>query len=260
MSLYINNENQKLLWTVIHNNATAIQFFSRITEEKKIEWFKTIIRLFYENTATRNLTISDLQQLNKATISYMLQNINMSNVNEPNVNGPTVNVREPSSAISPRPQFTKEEILHHQFDNKKKEYEQMFERKAPDNIDFREKIEDGAINNMSDLVQSHIREREEELRKYSQQAPNILPQQIEKTHQKLKIDNNDSINITTEVLEIEEKRQKKTVTFKEEESKGDTFLMLFEEFESFKLTVNKKLEELQRQIQELQSASLNLQI
>jgi len=250
MSLYINNENQKLLWTVIHNNPTAMQFFSRITEQQKIEWFKTIIRLFYENNARRNLTISDLQQLNKATISYMLQNITGSNANRP----------EPSPAISPRPQFTKEEVLHQQFDNKKKEYEQMFERKAPDNIDFREKIEDGAINNMSDLVQSHIREREEELRKYSQQSPTILPKQIENKHQKLKIDDNDTINITTEVLEIEEKREKKTVTFQDKSNKDEPFLMLFEEFESFKANVNKKLEELQQQIKELQSASLNLQI
>jgi hypothetical protein len=44
------------------------------------------------------------------------------------------------------------------------EYRPIFDRKKPEPIDFSEKIEDGVITNMDDLIQKHMREREQELK------------------------------------------------------------------------------------------------
>jgi hypothetical protein len=43
------------------------------------------------------------------------------------------------------------------------EYKSIFEVKKPEPIDFSEKIEDGVITNMDELIQKHLREREQEL-------------------------------------------------------------------------------------------------
>jgi hypothetical protein len=243
MSLYVNAENQKLLWKVIHNHPLASQFFSRLTPNQKTEWFKSIIKGFYEQNANRIISIQDLQQLNKATIAYMAQTM------KPNVIQPTV-----QNYTEDPPRNTKEMVFNQQFDMKKREYESLLEKKAPETIDFREKMEDTAISNMSDLIQTHIREREEELKQYSQQS-NIIPQSkpITKTH-RLKIDKNADINnetLNAQVLENEEKRPKKYVTWMTDNAESRS--MLEEDFEAFKIDIREQIKLLQDQVNELRN-------
>ena len=75
MSLYVVPENQELLWNVISKNAYIQDFFAPYNPEKKNEWFKTIIRTFYERYKLQKLTVADLNLVNKETISYMIQNV-----------------------------------------------------------------------------------------------------------------------------------------------------------------------------------------
>jgi hypothetical protein len=244
MALYVNAENQTLLWNVVHTHNFAIQFFSRITPAQKTEWFKSIIKRFYDQNANRNLSPQDLQQLNKTTLSYMLYTMKSPIVQE------TI-----QTYTEDPPKNAKEIAFSQQFDMKKKEYESLFEKKAPETVDFREKVEDGAITNMDDLIQNHIREREEELRKYSQQT-NLVPQSLNtqpSNVQSLKIDSNATVSteiLNAQVLDNEEKRQKKNVTWKVDDPEQTS--MLLEDFEVFKQHTREQLKLLQDQIHELQ--------
>jgi hypothetical protein len=256
MSLYINAENQTLLWNVIHNNPIASQYFLKLTQNEKHDWFRSIIRSFYERNINRNMSIQDLQQLNKATIVYMLQTMKQSES--------SIEVRQPEPTV-----FTKEQLFHQQLDLKKKEYDKMFEKKTPDNIDFREKFNDDIITNMSDLVQSQIREREEELRKFSQNN-NILPSQtvVPIIINKTEVINSEVLNAqvldtnqvldTAKLLSDDNKKSKKNVSWKDESN--ESLLMLLEEFESFKLGVRKQLDELQEQINGLKISFVKSQM
>jgi hypothetical protein len=236
MALYVNTENQTLLWNVVHTQSFAIQFFSTLSPSQKTEWFKSIIKRFYEPNANRNLSLEELQRLNKATLSYMLSSMKSNEVQNTVQQDP--------------PKNSKEMVFSQQFDMKKKEYDSLLERKAPESIDFREKIEDGAISNMGDLIQTHIREREEELRKYSLQT-NLIPQPS--NIQSLKIDPSTTVSseiLNAQVLDNEEKRQKKNVTWKIDDAEH-TF-MFFEDFEAFKQQTREQLRLLHDQIYELQ--------
>ena len=233
MALYVNAENQTLLWNVVHTHNFAIQFFSRITPAQKTEWFKSIIKRFYDQNLNRDLSLHDLQQLNKTTLSYMLSTMKSNDVQQTYIEDP--------------PKNAKEVAISQQFDMKKKEYDSFLEKKAPETVDFREKVEDSAITNMDDLIQNHIREREEELRKYSQQT-NLVPQQA--SIQSLKIDSTATVSseiLNAQVLDNEEKRPKKNVTFKVYDPE-----LFLEDFEAFKQQTREQLKLLQDQIYELQ--------
>jgi hypothetical protein len=75
MSLYVVSANQELLWNVISKNSYIQTFFSRYNPDTKVEWFKQIVSKFYDQYRTQQLTVNDLNRVNKETISYMIQNI-----------------------------------------------------------------------------------------------------------------------------------------------------------------------------------------
>jgi hypothetical protein len=68
----------------------------------------------------------------------------------------------------------RQEILNSQLAQRQKEYDSMMQRPTQSEIDFREKELDAAIPNMEELVQHHIKQREEELRQYQPPAAAAL--------------------------------------------------------------------------------------
>ena len=72
MALYITNKNQDVLCNVIHNNKYIQEYFSNYDPNFKIEWFRDIIGTFYNKNQHYSLTVSELQTLNRDTISYMI--------------------------------------------------------------------------------------------------------------------------------------------------------------------------------------------
>jgi hypothetical protein len=203
MSQYVTNENQQLLWNVINKNPIVNDFFSN-NQYKKDEWFKSIIQMFYNQNRGRVLTQTDLLMLNKTTISYMIQNIKE-----------TAGQKQPqSSQIQLDQNFLKPysitenkvEKIGNQFEQKQAEYNSLFDRKVPEAPEFSEK-QDKPLSNMDELIQQHLREREEELRKYAplplvspqvQESQKVLPTQ---QSNKLKIEQSpDTINIQIEEI------------------------------------------------------------
>ena len=183
MSLYVSAENQTLLWTIIHKNQLAQQFFLKISGNQKEIWFKSIIQLFYVQNQNRNLNIHELQQINRDTLSYMVNYIRerISIIKDPDVmtSGPGP-ASVPGQSIStiptqdnPRP-VNKQTMFTEQFNVRQKEYDNMFEKKTPEKIDFAENIDDQPISNMDELIRTHMKQREDELRIYAPR-PEISP-------------------------------------------------------------------------------------
>jgi hypothetical protein len=91
----------------------------------------------------------------------MLENLRRSNVQKIplDLNQPTI--QTPPVVLNNNAIFYKNE-----FSQRQKEYETMLEKKSPDAPDFSEKIEDGVISNMDELIKTHLQQRENELKMY----------------------------------------------------------------------------------------------
>ena len=69
MSNYINQNNQQLLWKSVHQ----IPAFAKLDPARKEYEFKNVVEFFYRKVSSRGmLTIPELQQLNRETISAFL--------------------------------------------------------------------------------------------------------------------------------------------------------------------------------------------
>lgn len=198
MALYVNPENQKLLWNIINKHPKITEYFSNKPSENQSYWFQSCIGYIYENIKYENLTIEMLQHYNKETLKYMLSTI----IKEPTINNDLrneiqysrTNIEQSISQSMP-----KSELLNKNFAIRQKEYEDMAEKKVPDTIDFRDKIDDEPISNMDEVLRTHLQMRENELKQYAPlplapESKNIIiitekPTINEKTNDQIIIDN-----------------------------------------------------------------------
>jgi len=154
---YIHPDNQTLLWNTIQKAPN----FEKLGENKS-QWFKSIIRDFYENDGKNIKNQADLQTINKSTISYMVHSLKQLNTALPSSTG------------------MNERISHYteQFNDRQKEYELMNAKPPPPQIDqINEKIADEAITNMEELIRQQLNQREQELKMFGQQPATPLPVQ-----------------------------------------------------------------------------------
>jgi hypothetical protein len=180
MSLYVTPENQKLLWNTLHKSPLIVQVFPINQTQQKEQWFKSIIENFFNQYRFKTLSKRDLQQLNQDTLTYMMQQLRdylsksspQNNV-EPKSNNTMINT-------PPIQQNNRQDIYNNQFQQRQKEYEQMQEKKAPDTVDFRDKVDDEPISNMDELLKSHMQMRENELKQYAPPPPVPTVEQTEK--------------------------------------------------------------------------------
>jgi hypothetical protein len=156
MALYIHPENQKLLWNTIQKNAKFHQLpFS------KEEWFSNIIKSFYERVQYKSLTSQELMNLNRQTIAYMMEDIQLH--------------------LSERPKFTESKKMVNEFSVRQQEYENALKPKIPPIADFSEKISDDTIQNMDELIQLQIRQRDYDVEKARELMPLPTPPQSSST-------------------------------------------------------------------------------
>jgi hypothetical protein len=177
MSLYIHPENQELLWNIVNQNAYLTAMLSNRTPAQKQEWFKGIIESFYNMNRHRVLGKPDLAKLNKDTLAYMIQMVKAAMPSENSFmydrNSRTVNSfldSSPKATSIPTPPVIPDgraDIFNRQFQERQKEYESMLEKKAPAEVNFSEKVEDGVISNMDELIKKQLQERETEFRLYA---------------------------------------------------------------------------------------------
>jgi len=191
MSLYVVPENQELLWNVINKNMYIQQYFATMTPDKQHEWFRTTIRMFYDKHRGKNITVSELDQINRDTIAHMIQDIRNSYVNSTPSTQPVSMIQSPPIHVDNRqssyeqPVYppppnnqpsgiesmpyrseSKQNSYNQQFQTRQKEYQQMVEKKTPETPNFSDKVEDSPISNMDDLIQKHMSERANDLKQY----------------------------------------------------------------------------------------------
>jgi hypothetical protein len=223
MSLFIHPENQELLWNIVNQNPYLVSMLSNQSVEQKQKWFKSIIESFYNLNAHRNLDKIQLNQLNKDTLSYMIQNIRVAPPIDNNYlydrNNRTVNTfidnnkkpieqpnKQPNIPTPPMVPDNRSELFNRQFQERQREYENMLEKKAPEEVNFSEKLEDGVISNMDELIKRQILEREAEYKLYS---PPPIINNVSNTHLEQVIPKQN--NIEYEINENKKQQQDKQV-------------------------------------------------
>jgi hypothetical protein len=213
MALYVHPENQTLLWETINKSPLIQQAFQNKYNEKT-EWFRGIVKQVYSSIPVgKSLTRDELQQYNRNTITTLLSSVtplgggigthtirapggavapttipqwaqvSSATQNTPvrqtgGVPPPPVSIlKEPMTEFSRNMGMGKKNEFQEQFSNRQKEYETMFQKPLPKEINFSETMEDGVITNMEELIQKEKRQREMEI---SQQftvgiAPPVSP-------------------------------------------------------------------------------------
>jgi hypothetical protein len=189
MTLFILPENQKLIWDTMNKAPLFADFVAHSNENKDV-WFRDIIHQMYEKHRDKTLTIPELRQLNKETISQMLTSLKNRapklNVTprpeafrfksiDPSRTGSasayeSANLADSSIGFPINDNKTatrnymldqKHEVLNNQFLTRQKEFDDMIQRKPAKEIDFREQTDtDRPIENMDELLKKHIRARE----------------------------------------------------------------------------------------------------
>lgn len=225
MSLFIERSNQNLLWEMIHKNTQLNQAFEN--ENNKQEWFKQIISNKYQTLNSEVLSRERLSSINKEVLSSMwsgLQNILVEK--NTRVNTQTNSQMNTTIESTYSRSLPKQDTYNSTFENRQKEYNQMFQRPVPTDIDFTEKQDDEAISNMNELIEKAKKEREQEYIQYS--PPKALS---------LNIQEDISENLITETLDIPK------VSFSEEIKDSQ-----FKKLEILILKMNENIEEISKRI------------
>ena len=201
MTLYVHPENQTLLWETINKSPLIQQAFQNKYNEKT-EWFRGIVKQVYSSIPVgKSLTRDELQQYNRNTITTLLSSVSplgggigthnirtavavaapttipqwvqtsqtMTNTpvrqtgGVPAAPNPVSILKEPMTEFSRNMGMGKKNEFQEQFSNRQKEYETMFQKPLPKEINFSEQMEDGVITNMEELIQKEKRQREMEI-------------------------------------------------------------------------------------------------
>jgi hypothetical protein len=170
MAEFISENNQRILWNTIQNVAILHQ---TIHESQQQEWFRDIIGVFYQRNANRRLNAADLKELNKSAIGYMIQTLK-----------PT-----PTPLPSPR------------------SVDHIYDTPTPAEPKFKEDISDGVIENMGELLQQQLKQRE-----LDTMNPNNLMEQVASLKLEIKTL---SENVKALNLELQDIKQKLSVSVTE---------------------------------------------
>ena len=167
MSLYIHQENQKLLWDSIHQYP-LFQSFNNQDPQVKEQWFRSVIEKFYDNNRFKILSIKEVQQLNRETILYMIEALKQNTQRTPNVNQSPISYSnlpfETKDASRDAIMERKQTEIQSKFTLRQQEYSSMLQNGPSFEIDFSEKQQDDTpIENMENLMQNVMKQREYDL-------------------------------------------------------------------------------------------------
>ena len=146
MSTFISYNNQTILWNTIQKVPLLQQ---KIQKEYQANWFRQIIEDIYTQNQYRNLNIQELNELNKQTISYMINSLKKSNTE----NNQTTSIENLDY-----------QDTNTEFSKREKEYEILKNNtKMNEKPNFNETIEDKAIDNMDELLYNQQIQRDLDL-------------------------------------------------------------------------------------------------
>jgi hypothetical protein len=239
MSLFVHPENQKIIWNIINGNPYIIRYFESKPQQEKEEWFRKSIEDFYTRIQGKEIDPNQLNILNKEVLTSMIQSVHLQNPqytahnSTPPVNIPPTQqpIQQPTQQPIQQPiqqpthdpmnmmtyantintptivKDSKEDIFNKQFQMRQQEYDTMLQRKTPQEINFRETSND-ENKDINELLERERRDREE------------LMKPIQQTN-KLNIDSSNSDNIKLETVELQEPKEKKSVSWNTESPKSN---------------------------------------
>jgi hypothetical protein len=148
MALFIQPENQNILWEMVNKLPLCNTVFPISGNGLKEQWFREIIQECYYNIP-QNITRNDLYKINRDVLSRMMNNlVSLSSKNTANI-------------IDNRGEINKQQT------DFVSQYNSMFEIQKPKPIDFSEKLDDDVITNMSELIEKQRKMRELEIQQFS---------------------------------------------------------------------------------------------
>lgn len=154
------------------NKVPSFQKMGENTTDDREAWFKNIIQDIYDKNKNKSVSVQELRQLNKETISLMISRLKTQNVNGSVSSSflSTTPITDTTREFSLNDDKTatrnymleqKQDVLNNEFTNRQQEFESMMKPKSVTDIDFREKNDDDLpIENMEELLQTQMRERE----------------------------------------------------------------------------------------------------
>jgi len=225
MALFIAQENQELLYEMIHKTPQFYKIFPKDSPiEEKNQWFRTVIETFYRQINTTTISRDELKLLNRNVLSYMINLLQdkISSMNQP-ITQPRFNVLKKEHA----PEYTSKEA----------QYRSLFDTPKPKAIDFSEKIDDEVITNMDELIENHKKMREQELKQF---APLPISYEISST---------DKSNVDLKILQEVPKEVLQPTIIKEKRVQFDlpSDVNIYKEIENINIkikTMSDKLNEL----------------
>jgi hypothetical protein len=115
---------------------------------------------FYNTYKGRQIDKTELNQLNKEVLAYMIQSLqNMAPRPKPEPEPEPARPTYTNIPTPPIPENNREELYRQQFMQKQQEYKSLLDKSKPAALDFREKEKDVAISNMEELIQKQMQER-----------------------------------------------------------------------------------------------------
>jgi len=190
-SLFLDKNNQQLLWEMIHKSPLIQHVFTpeHASQRQKEQWFMHSIQEIHQ----RNPTIQSREQLmvlNRSSLQYLLQslqhlqqqtpvNSNPNNINQQHqqkkvsfhgdmsYDTATSYRQSQDSTYSLTTQYSRNQPAHASrqedaFQERKRQYDSMLEKRTPPDVQFTEK-EDTAISNMDELLEQQRKLRELDL-------------------------------------------------------------------------------------------------
>lgn len=177
MSALIHPENQKIIWNIVNSNIYVNDFFQKHTHVSKEQWFRSIIEKFYMQNEGKNLSIDELNHLNKDVLTFMVKSIHSIPVQStppesPQMSQQTLDPYDNQTQMNYSQQIQTPPYVpnnigeqnNKQFEEKRLEYERMYAKPVPNPVDFKEKETDTIIENMDELINKHMTEREQQLK------------------------------------------------------------------------------------------------
>jgi hypothetical protein len=171
MALFIQPENQNILWEMVNKIPLCSTVFPVSQKNEKQNWFKGIIGDFYKRIPP-NISRNDLYQINRDVLLAMMKSL-----------GELSSSATKQNTID-RGIFSRLDMNTSSIDTKKTDYEMrqaqytnMFEIQKPKAIDFSEKLDDDVITNMNELIENQRKIRELDLQQFAPK-PNEAIQNI----------------------------------------------------------------------------------
>lgn len=191
MTLYVSQQNQELLWNLINTNTSITNYFTNKPINHKQEWFKSIINIFYQKYMRQQINVSALSNINKETISYMIQDIrNKLQDVRSDIQPNPISINTPDIVIN------NGRVLTDQLYNARvKDYELMNTKVIPTDIKFSE-TKDEYITDMDSLLKKHIEQRNNDIQPLVQHLNGQPPSPSSQTSIKIM----DPINIVVDEL------------------------------------------------------------